>query len=523
MIQIRGYISRLNNAFGFKFIFLIFISQCFIKGITFVIMTRGLLPLFKSMGLDAIQLQVYTAVALCPWTIKPLIGVLSDLIAIVGYHKKYMILFACMLGIGGATGMVLEIQNPVVSVIFLIMIHFEIAVLDLLIEGKYAELMREHPETASDIVTMATGFQQAGFLVAIAFVGPLSDYYMFRTTHIIALILTTLPVIPVWYGWLPEKQIENAPYVLLDTKRIRQDWKIITVAMITGISAPAMAAISAFAAKWLGLLCGIVVIIISVLGGFLSMPHPLIARVALYQVLAQISKISFSNVFDYFFVADDICLPGGPHFDYLFYITIAGVAGAAVGVLSSFMYQILFSGWKFRNVLLFTTLLSGLSGIFDFVIIKRWNLSMGIPDKIFFLFGDDVFESIVYMLYWIPSSSIIGKVCPKNMEASTFAYLAGISNFGTMLSAIAGAMLAEFFGVITTGGPACNWDNFPWLVLIGHITVMLMISLPAAFLIPNVPQDENLLDDEGPQKMRETEELIMTQLERLPEEEMEDF
>lgn len=511
--MISGYIARLKNAFGFKFIFLIFISQCFIKGICFVIMTRGLLPFFKQMGLDAIQLQLYTAVALCPWTVKPLIGVLSDLIAIVGYHKRFMILFACLVGIGGAVGMTLEIQNPVVSVVFLIMIHFEIAVLDLLIEGKYAEHMREHPETGSDIVTLASLFQQTGFLIAIAFVGPLSDYYMFRTTHIIALVLTMLPVIPVWLGWLPETPIPNAPYVLVDTKRIKQDWKIIIVAVVTGLSAPAMAAISAFAVKWLGLLCAFVVIFICVGGGFLSMPHPLIARVALYQVLTEISKISFSNVFDYFFVADDICLPGGPHFDYLFYITITGLASAGVGVVTSLLYQGLLSGWKFRNVLLFTSALSGLSGIFDFIIVKRWNLAMGIPDKVFFLVGDDVFESIVSMLYRTPSSSIIGKVCPKNMEASTYAYLAGIANFGTMISAIGGVMMTELFGVITVGGPACNWDNFPWLVLIGHIIIMLMVSIPASFLIPNVPQDVNLLEKE--QKMKETENLMVT-MDRLP-------
>lgn len=519
--MISGYIARLKNAFGLKFIFLIFISQCFIKGITFIIMTKGLLPLFKSMGLDAIQLQLYTAVALCPWTVKPLIGVLSDLIAIVGYHKRYMILFSCLVGIGGAVGMVLEIQNPIVSVIFLMMVHFEIAVLDLLIEGKYAEHMRENPETGSDIVTLATLFQQTGFLIAIGIVGPLSDEKMFRATHIVALCLTTLPVLPVWFGWLPEKQIPNAPYILVDTKRIRQDWKIILVAIVTGLSAPAMAAISAFAVKWLGLLCAFVVIAICVGGGFLAMPHPLIARVALYQVLAQVSKISFSNVFDYFFVADDICLPGGPNFDYLFYITITGLAAAGVGVITSLLYQGLLSKWKFRNVLLFTTLLNGLSGIFDFIIVKRWNLMMGIPDKVFFLIGDDVFESIVSMLYWIPSSSIIGKVCPKNMEASTYAYLAGISNFGTMISAISGSMLAELFGIITVGGPACNWDNFPFLVVIGHITIMLLVSIPAAYLIPNVPQDDNLLAPNEKKKMMiETETLMM---DNLPINENDDF
>jgi hypothetical protein len=206
-------------------------------------------------------------------------------------------------------------------------------------------------------------------------------------------------------------------------------------------------------------------------------------------------------------VADSICLPGGPNFSYKFYITITGLVSAGAAILTTLVYQLLFSKWKFRNVILFTSILSAASGIFDYIIVKRWNLVIGIPDTYFFLMGDDVLSSIVSMLYWIPSSSIIGKVCPKNMEASTYAFLAGISNFGTMIGTLSGAMLAEFFGIKTTG--VCNWHALPWLVLFGHVIVVILVAIPAAFLIPNVDQNVNILELEEQKKQQNSNEVII--------------
>jgi len=509
--MLKAYLSRLQTAFTYKFIFILFILQCFIKGVVFVIMSEGMLPLFKSMGIDAVQLQVLGALALSPWTVKPLIGVMSDLIAMDGYHKKYWMLFSILIGVFSGIWLVIDIRVPVMITMFIAGVHFEIAVCDLLIEAQYAKLMRENPNTGSDIVTLSTGFQQLGFIIGMCFIGPLADLGLFRVSNIIALFLLITPIIPVLLNWMrDERRPDNPPYILLDTKRLKVEWKVILVVSLTGISAPAMGAITAFSYKWLGLLCSLVIITLACIGGFAFMPHPLIGRVALYQVLAQASRISFSSALDYFFTADINCLPNGPHFEYKFYITVAGIVGAITGFVSVFIYQLLFSKWKYRNVLLFTTILSGLGGLFDFIIVMRWNVSWGIPDSVFFLIGDDVLHTVVELLYWIPSSSIIGKVCPKHMESSVYAYLAGISNFGKMIAVIAGAMMTEWAGiqtiqtrfgyqnllVQTTKCTQCNFANLEWLVLGGHIVCMLLISIPASFLIPNVAQDVDLIGRE---------------------------
>ncbi len=448
------------------------------------------------MGIDAATTQTLGALAMCPWTIKPLIGVLSDLIAVGGYHKRYWMLLSILVGIGGAVGMVIDVRVPVIIVIFLAMVHFEIAVTDLLIEGQYAELMRKNAHTGSSVVTLANGFQQFGFIIGMCFMGPLADLKLFRVSNIIALSLCVTPILPILFGFLPEVKRSKAPLVLVDTLRIRKEWKIIIVVALTGLSAPATAAITVFASKTIGLICSAVIITMAAVGGFFAFDNRIIAKVALYQILAQASKVSFSSALDFFFTANETCLPGGPAFSYSFYITTGGIVSAVASLSMVFVYELLFSKWKFRSVILFTTILSGIGGLFDVAIVKRWNLSIGIPDMYFFIIGDDVLHSMVDALIWIPSSSIIGKVCPPSMESSTYAYLAGVSNFGRMISVIAGAFLTELFGITTIEGAShCNWKNLEYLVLGGHVVLMLLISIPASFLIPNEPQDADLLKE----------------------------
>jgi hypothetical protein len=490
----KAYYIRMKEAFSLKFLVFLFLIQCFIKGIVFAIFTSGIFPLLKLMNLDAVQVQLYSALALSPWTIKPLFGVLSDLVAFNGYHKRYWMLGSIAAGLAGIIVMVIEIRIAILIVCMVFLVHLEISVCDLLTEGMYAELMRKHPETGSDIVTFANGAQQLGFVVAMSFTGPLADLGLFRISSIIALALSVAPIPLLVLGWLPETRRTNAPFVLLDTFRIRKEWRIIMVVALTGLSAPAMAAITALASKWLGLMCSILVLILVALGGFFAFDHKMIGRIALYQIITQASRVSFSSALDFFFTADSACLPGGPQFSFKFYITTTGIAGSVASLATAFMYQLLFSRWRFRSVLLFTSILSGVSGLFDFIIVKRWNVEyLGIPDYIFFLLGDDIIHSICDMLFWIPSSAIIGKVCPENMESCTYAFISGASNFGYMVAVMIGAILTELFGVRTVA-PDCEWGNLSTLVLIGHVIIVLIVSIPASFLVPNTSQDESLID-----------------------------
>ena len=90
--RVPAYFVGLRKAYGLKFLLYLVVSQLFIKGILFRTTISLALPLFKSLGIDAVHLQLLGALALSPWTIKPVIGVLSDRVRLFGYHKRYYII-----------------------------------------------------------------------------------------------------------------------------------------------------------------------------------------------------------------------------------------------------------------------------------------------------------------------------------------------------------------------------------------------------------------------------------------------
>jgi hypothetical protein len=87
--------------------------------------------------------------------------------------------------------------------------------------------------------------------------------------------------------------------------------------------------------------------------------------------------------------------------------------------------------------------------------------------------------------------ALLSKVVPRGFESSCFAFLAGISNYASMISELSGGLIFEAAGIRTLS-PTCNFDNLWWLILLCHASLPIVIGLPAALLIPNVLQTEEL-------------------------------
>ena len=200
---------------------------------------------------------------------------------------------------------------------------------------------------------------------------------------------------------------------------------------------------------------------------------------------------------DYFYTATPDWLPGGPNFSYAYYIFFAGTVGTAVTLVAAGIYQVIFSKLRFRPVLLITTLLVMVSGTNDLIMVKRWNLAMGISDNVAYMMGEAVFEPLVEMMNWIPVSALISIAVPKGNEASCFAFIAGISNFSRMVSELSGGIIFRTAGVITVPDPkhgiACNFEPLWYLLIVCQI-VLPVIGIPAVWLIPNLRQTDTMED-----------------------------
>jgi len=454
------------------------------------------------MNVDAAHVQLYVALSMSPWSIKPVVGVLSDILIVRGYHKRFYLIQCIVIGFCSAMALIFiphRISLSLLIVLGFFGLHYETSISDLLSEGTYAKIMQEHPETGTDIITLVNAFQAAGQLIALCFVGPLSDINLFYPIFIVSLLLAFSPFIPTLLGWLPEKKEDTRKCILIDYDIVKKNKLALSVVALTGLSAPILAFLTIYVNHIVGLVCAGIMISLSITGSYIAFPR-MVGHVALFQVITKIGKPSLGSAMDFFYTSDAHCVPGGPAFSFKYYIMYTGILGAIVIIITSiWIYPKWMSKWKFRSVLIFTSILVGLTGISDLLIVLRINIQMGIPDKLFYIIGEAILENAVFMLYWIPSSAIISKVCKPGMESATYAFLAGISNFGGMTSSMLGAIVFKTAGVKTTLGH-CNFDNLWILIIICHIILPVITGVSASFLIPNIRQTDTLLhtlEEEG--------------------------
>lgn len=487
--RLRDYREMIQSILGIRFVMFLIASQFLGKGILQKILRGMILPLFKPM-VDAATLQLYTVVIVMPWAVKPLMGLASDLILIGGYNKRYWLVIGCSVGISSAGLLFLayHLQSPLMLVFCLMGINAQVALYDLLSEGKYAEIRNANPKIGSDATTLVQGMNTAGALIATTFVGILADLNLFWILFIQALVLTVIPLVPTLLGWLPESRLVNASCIQIATGN--QDAKIIWVVLFCGVSSIAAALLAALVTPLGGLVLSVVLLICSLVGCWLAFPAAIL-QVALYQVLTALAWPSMGSALDYFYTANPVCLPGGPNFDYSYYITYTGLVGTAISLVGVGLYQVLLSRLRFRPVLFLTTFFVILGGLSDLVLTMRWNLAWGISDKTAYMLGEAVLEPLLDMLNWIPASALIAMAVPKGMESSCFAFMAGISNFARMASDLSGSVIYTAAGIVTTD-EACNFDALPALLIACHIVLPIMISVPAVFLIPNLEQTDSL-------------------------------
>jgi hypothetical protein len=495
-----GFIFRLKHVLGWRFLLFLCASQLCLKGAAYYLSAEILLPLLKNVfGIDAYNFQLYVMLTMMPWSLKPLMGLVSDTFLIGGYHKRFWLLFSIGVGLCGSSLVFLglSLHSPRLIVFCFTAVQFQVAFYDLMSEGAYSAQMRLHPQTGSDLIVLTQVFQHVGGIFATCLVGPLSDHSLFIPLLVINVVMCSLPLLPSLLNWIGE---EKNPYGIphgqnlslcnrLGVHRVVYEqlnpWMIGVIAF-TGVAAPISATVSALGDATYGLALAIILTCVSLLGAYHVFPT-IVFHVALYQVVSIVCAPSLSGAMDYFYTADEACNLGGPHFSYAYYQTYAGIVGTMCSLAGSFLYKALLSKMRFRRVFILTAILNGLIGLSDLMIVLRVNRKLGIPDHVAYIVGEAVFEPVFTMLYYIPCMALVSRSCVQGMEASTFAFLAGTANFAFMISRLSGALIFQSAGIKTQ--PPCNFDHLWILILVCHCLSPLIIRSVASVLIPDTHQD----------------------------------
>ncbi|KAF8822904.1 BT1 family protein [Cardiosporidium cionae] len=371
---------------------------------------------------------------------------------------------------------------------------------DLLCEGKYVQVMKETPEVKNDLVTFVWFCATIGGLLPSLVVGPLSDSVGARYNFFFLIPLCLQPLIFLFTGGMIKDSVPREQSNVINWEKVRRQRRPIILALSMASGAMLLVFVGLTGNLFANLITSIATSIILCSMGYICLPR-MLADCNTYMFLQELFYLNIAGALDYFYTATPECVANGPHFDFTFYRTYTQLIALFASIVGIFLFQSLMKSWSFRSVFWVTTALRIIASVFDIVIVRRWNIALGIGDKLTYIFGDAIIYNVVYMMNFLPAVILTSKICPKNIEATVYAILAGYQNNGQNAAKFIGSYAIEAFGITTlsTATTTCNFNNLTVLIILSHfILPFLTIPLTFIFLPKANLSDPLLIEDREP-------------------------
>lgn len=471
---------------------MLWVSQHLMKGFTLSLLQKAMPYFFRHYKVAAPQVQIFTGVVTLPWAMKPIVGLTSDVCPIFGYHKApYIILASLCSSFAFGVLSFWTAASISVGVVCLVLVHLQLSTADLLTEARYAVQMQKAPEAGPDLMTYVWAGINMASLVATLLSGPLIHEYGWRAAFFCTAIPAVFVLVPIALGCL-----EEIPASREELTRIRQHYfehretcflclimllSTFTI-MIVGLVQhdPRINFAVSLATALFMLLC------------FSLCLTPVIAKANAFAVLYTGLSASVSGAAFYFYTDTPEMYPAGPHFSDVFFNTILGTVGVVFSLLGMFLYQRYLGGLQYRMLIRITAMIMFCFSMLDVMMFARVNVRFGIPDH-WLVLGLSICEQMVYQWQWTPQVLLTANLCPRGMEATMFALLAGCHNLGMTVSSNFGAALLHVLDVKPRGavGEAAQFDNL-WIAAAISSVLPLVTALCLSHLLPDCRQNEKI-------------------------------
>ncbi|WOG83990.1 hypothetical protein DCAR_0103169 [Daucus carota subsp. sativus] len=396
------------------------------------------------------EAQVYSGITNIPWLVKPLWGLLTDVVPVFGYRRRPYFIFA---GIFGLISMLFLSLHKSLHIAFallsLLVGSTGVAIADVTIDACVAQKSGSHPSFAADMQSLCSLSTSIGALVGFSISGIF--VHLIGPRGVYGLLTIPAGLLLVVGFVLKEPPIHNFAYGQVHVKF--QD---------------------AASSMWN------------------TLKYPDVWRPCLYMYLSfALSLNIYEGMFYWYTDSKD-----GPTFskEAIGYMLSIGSVGSLLG---AFMYQYGLKDHPFRNILFWAQLVLGLSGMLDFVLVLRLNLKFGIPDYLFAVIDESIYR-MTATLKWMPLLVLSSKLCPPGIEGTFFALLMSIDNAGLFSSTWGGGLLLHLMNVTRT-----RFDNLWLAILIRNVlrlaplTLLFLVSRgdPASSILPNEPHDAKAVED----------------------------
>ncbi|CDJ41760.1 folate/methotrexate transporter FT1, putative [Eimeria tenella] len=508
------YFRRLHMEFGVSLLLCLMSNYLFLKGAAYHMAIAASTPVFREvLKLPAEQHSVATALFMIPWSVKGIVGSVSDLFALGGYHKRSYMLLASGSGVVGSILLIASAGRLTMGIavagFFLIMVQASFN--DLLCEGSYTRKMAEKPHTGAALTSFVWLCSSVGTFAQAVWVGPVVDHLPFQVVLAPFMPLCAQQLILLVWPW-PFRPWKSHAGVVGETYTpkaerfkgflLREHGRLFACAlcltvcafgsMVAGLMSDRMHVVGI--CYWF---CSGVCITATVA---CTMPAHL-AKPVLYMFLGRWLVPNISSQFSYWLRAGPDCVADGPHFSWSYLLTWNALAQSIFAFVGVALFQRFVSRWTFRRAFLVTSVLQQLTCLLDVAMVLRWNRRIGIPDKAWYFCSASIIEEVASMWAFMPGCVLISRLCPKNIESTMYAVVAGLQNFAQSMSKLSGNFLCfTLLGVrtlATPGGPACDFSGLPLGIgLAMGVCPLLPISL-TFWLVPNIFMDQAVTAD-GP-------------------------
>lgn len=382
------------------------------------------------------EAQAYSGITNIPWIIKPIWGLLTDVVPIFGYRRRPYFVAAGIIGILSMFFLSFhEKLHIALAVLALTTGSAGVAIADVTVDACVAQHSGIHPSLAPDMQSLCSlsssigsliGFSLSGVFVHL--IGPKGVYGLLSIPYALVLLVGLV---------LKEPHSPSFAY-----RQISEKFVDAATAMWTTLKSEDV---------W---------------------------RPCLYMYLSFALSL---NIYEGLFYWETDSKTG-PSFsqETIGFILSIGSIGSLLGAI---LYQYRLKSHPFRALLFWSQLFFGLSGMLDLVFVLRLNLKIGLPDYFFAVIDESVLQ-LVGRLKWMPLLVLSSQLCPPGIEGTFFALLMSIDNFGLMSSTWLGGLLLHVLKVTRT-----QFDNL-WLAILIR-NVLRITPLCFLFLVPKSGPDSS--------------------------------
>lgn len=485
------FLNELSENFGWKQLVMMFFAQHLLKGFTFYFQSRAQPYLLEEYNMPAPYVQLIKSIVMLPWVMKPVMGMMSDLVPICHYKKTpYMI--ACsiigvcaLLYIGSMPSVNYGVEAEfTILTLSILLVNVQIGFVDLLSEAKYTEKMATKRTKGTSLATFVQFGNTAGSFVAIVLSGLALDHIGPKRMYLVAAVPASLVLIPLALGYMEEKFI-TADDLKIIRKRYWDQAELFALAgvnlmgsiylLIIALVAKSpffSAASSIFVGFMVAITCGMVL-------------SPVLAKFTIFVLVTSATNWTLSGASFYFYTDTETAYPDGPHFSPFFYNSVLGGFGSIVTLFGTIAFQRYMKTWKFRNVFIGTNVILVFFGLVDAAVFARLNRRLGIPDQIAVV-GSSMFESVLNQFVWMVRVILYSSLCPAGMEATMFALLASCNNLGGTIADSCGSWLLASLSIDPQGavGDAGEFNHL-WVAAIISNTLPVVMVLLLIQLVPD--------------------------------------